>query len=223
VVVDSRIQIQSTAISTLTLNVSTTDSDVNSVGSQVAGVSTVDSVIDSEVKSVGILVAAVDSRLQDTVGKGEFTAYIFTNATTPLADGGNDNTETGSYTTASGTFAILASLQVNVPGTLITKTVKDCEIDLGWTGVVSGGGTGSSKWATIQGTTAILTGSVDIPGTTVAETGTKATRWRSGQYVGGQMGTMPFMIMLAGESDGVNTLTCTGLLGTTIAVAYELS
>jgi len=220
VVVDGKVDSVGTQTGSVGTQVSSVGTQTGSVGTQVNSVGTQASTIDSKVDSL----AAESGK---AIEKAEFSAYVFQNNAGSLADGGNDYNETSGFATAATAWSILASLVVDAPENNI-KTVKDCELDLGWTGIVAnGGGTGNgdSKWAVKLGNTATLTSATDIPGTSIAETISKDTRWRTGQYIDTtNMATLPFTVMLAGKVTNANdTLTCTGLLGTTVAVVYEIS
>jgi hypothetical protein len=225
---DSRIVVVSGKTDSVGTQVGSVGTQVGSVGTQVSTVDSQIVVANSKIDSVGTQVSTVDSKvtaIESAAGvrRADFIAYVFTNGSAVLADGGNDDTETSTLTTSNTSYEILASLIVNSPESG-TKTVTDAEIDLGWSGQLDAG-TGNSKWAVKLGDTPTLSGAVDIPGTTLSETDVKDTRWRSGQYKHAtQMATLPFTVMLAGKvGDGDNTLTVTGLLGSTVSVCYELS
>ena len=99
-------------------------------------------------------------------------------------------------------------------------------VDIGWTGDVTDGGgpvTGDSKLMVVAGSTATVTGAVDLS-SEQAETGTKANRWISGQIKLAAMNNLPFTVMLVGKVDNaVDTLVCTGFAGSSINVVHELA
>ena len=85
-----------------------------------------------------------------------------------------------------------------------------------------GGGNGDSKWMVVAGSTATVTAAVDLTDE-IAESTTKATRWRSGQIKLAAMNNLPFTVMLLGKvDDGQDTIVCTGYAGSTVTVVHEL-